>query len=478
MRTESGLSTVGDRKMNRAEQLVEPLEEVHLKDYLRIIQKHRWLVIGAFFVVVVTATIGTLSQTPIYEAVTTILIEREPPKILNIQDVKVLDTQDQAYYQTQYEIIKSRPVIQKVIENLGLAKRMPALEKAQDPVEALLTFVEVVPKRNTRLVQVKVEYPDPALAAEVANAIGHTYERFNLEIRLKSTRDAVGWLADQVGELKAQVQDSELALQRYREKAGMVNIEQQRMITAQKIVDANKAYLDAQAERLAREARLRELEELAKDRKGPQLAIVLGENPLIQKLRAEVASLEIELSKALRVYKEKHPEVQKLRSQIEQANGKIQKEIRDALNAVTAEYQMAKSREEAMLKRLNDLKREALELNEKEIQYQALLREANTSQQLYELVLKRMKETGLAQGQETTNVQVVEEAVVPFTPVKPRKALNISLSIVVGLIFGIGLAFFREYLDTTVRTPEDVERHLGLPVMGIVPLFERRDEGG
>jgi uncharacterized protein involved in exopolysaccharide biosynthesis len=447
-------------------------DEIHLRDYLRVLYKRRWLAMTVFTAVVSLVTIGTLLQTRVYEGSVKLLIDREPPRVVAIQEVQPLDATTQDYYQTQYEIIKSRPVIERAIENLNLTRRMPRLAKADDPARALLGVVRVEPKRNTRLVDIKVQDPDPNLAAEVANGLAKAYARYNLESKLNSAREALLWLSEQMNELKAKVQDSEVTLQKYRVKSGIVGVEQQRNITAQKMMDLNRAYLEAQTQRLGVEARLNELNALAKG--GVQSGLLLADrdNPLLQKLKADASDLEVQLSKAMKIYKEKHPEVLKLRSQMEQVQERMRQEIQTALKAVDAEYKVAKGREDALAGRLEAVRREALDLNEKEIQYSALQREASSNQQLYDVVLKRVKETGLSGGLETNNVRIVEEAQAPKSPVRPRVLLNISLALVVGLMLGCGLAFFAEYFDNTIKTPEEAERYLGLPTLGLIPLFE------
>lgn len=446
--------------------------ETHLHDYLRTILKYHWVVLTCFVVIVGTVTIGTFLQTPIYEGVARVMIERELPRVLNIQEVQAIDAGSQDFYQTQYEIIKSRPVLSKVIESLRLTSRIPGLENSPEPTGVLLGKVLVEPRRNTRLVDIKVRDPDPKLAAEIANGVAHAYGRFTLETRLKSARDALTWLSEQMNELKANVEDSELALQKYRQRAGIIAIDQQKGMIAQRIGELNKAYLDAQAARLAIEARLREMQALARTAAVSPLGVVLVDNPLMQKLRAEASELEVQLSKVLKTYKEKHPEVLKIRSQMDQVNERIKAEVQVVLRATEAENRLAKSREDTMLQRLNAAKQEVQDLSEKEVQYGVLAREANSSQQLYDMVLKRTKEAGLSGGSEATNVHVVEEAIVPKTPVAPRKARNILLAAVLGVSLGIALAFFLEYYDTSIRTPEEVERYLGLPTLGVIPLFE------
>lgn len=448
--------------------------ETHLHDYLRTILKYRWVAITCFAVIVGTVTIATFLQTPIYEGVARVMIEREMPRVLNIQEVQTLDATSQDFYQTQYEIIKSRPVLAKAMETLHLASRIPGLANSPEPTGFLLGKLRVEPRRNTRLVDIKVQDTDPKLATEIANGIAHAYGRFTLETRVKSARDALNWLSEQMSELKAKIEDSEIALQRYRQRAGIIAIDQQRGISAQRIGELNKAYLDAQAARLAIEARLREMQALTRSAAWSPSAVVLVNNPLIQKFREEVAGLEVQLSKASKVYKEKHPEVLKIRSQIDQVNERILAEVQVVLRATEAEYRLAKNREDTMFRRLNAAKQEVQDLSEKEVQYGVLARETSSNQQLYDMVLKRAKEAGLSGGLEATNVHIVEEAIVPKLPVAPRKARNILLAAAVGLFLGIGLAFFLEYYDTSIRTPDEVERYLGLPTLGVIPLIEGR----
>jgi uncharacterized protein involved in exopolysaccharide biosynthesis len=444
-----------------------------LTDYLWVLRKHQWLITGIFLVTVIAVAIWTFLQVPIYSAVATVLIDPEPPKVLNIQEVSPMGTSgwDPNYYPTQYEIIKSKPVLERVIETLNLKKRLPELARAREPHRLVLGALTVEPKRNTRLILIRYDSPDPALAADVANAVATAYVQYNLDLKLKGARDALGWLTSEAASLKRKVEESSAALQNYRVKAGILGTQEQRQITAQKIMDFNKAYLEAQAQRLSVEAKLRELVQIAKDPSGAQTIFTVADNPLIQKLKGELSELEVEKAKLSKTFKERHPEILKVDARIQQVSQKLDAEIQNMLRGVQTEYKVAKAREETLLNNVNQLRREGQDLNEKEIQALTLQREAESNQQLYEAVLKRFKETGVAGGLETNNVRVVEEATAPVVPVRPRKTWNLLLSVVAGLALGMAIAFGIDYLDTTVKTPDDVERYLGLPVIGIVPAF-------
>src|SRR5215831_5020440 len=417
--------------------MTEPRElipERHLADYLLVLRKHQWLITGIFLAAVVTVGVWTFRQIPVYQAAATILIDPEAPKIVNIQEVTPVGAAgpyDPAFYPTQYEIIKSRAVLNKTIEALKL-KRSPEL--ATEAVLRSSLFVE--PRRNTRLVLITVEQSDPVLAAEVA--------------------------------------ESAVALQNYRVKAGILGLEVQRKITAQKIMDFNKAYLEAQAQRLAMEAKVQQITQIAKDKSAAQLITGVANSPLIDKLRGELADLEVERSRLLRTYKEEHPEILKIDARIQQVQQRLDGEVQNMVSAAQAEYKAAKAREDTLFNTVTQMRREGQDLNEKEIQYLALQRENETNQQLYDSIAKRLKETSVTGGLETNNVRVVEAATAPSAPVRPRKAWNLGLAVVVGLGLGIALAVAIEYFDTTVKTPDDVERYLGLPVIGIVPRFQAK----
>jgi uncharacterized protein involved in exopolysaccharide biosynthesis len=445
-------------------------------NYRRLLRKHRWLMTGIFLLTVLTVAIWTFVQVPIYQAVATILIEPEPPKVLNIQDVVPMGgASDRNFYPTQYEIMKSRPVLERAAAALKARTQLAARSDGTDGVaDELSAAITIEPKRNTRLVLIKIDGPDPARAAEAANALANAYAKYNVELKLKGARDALSWLTEEAGRLRAKAEESSQALQNYRVRTGILGMQEQRQITAAKIMDFNKAFLEAQAQRLSLESKLQELNRIAKEPAGVQTIFTVADNALIDRLKGEASTLETERSKLLKVYKEKHPEILKIDAQIQQVKQRLEAEFQNTLQAVQTQYKVAKAREDTLANQVNQLRQEGQQLNEKEIQYQNLQREVESNQALYESVLKRMKETGVAGGLEDSNVRIIEAAAPPTVPIRPRKARNVALSIAAGLALAFGAAFALEYLDTTVKTPDDVERYLGLSVIGVVPAFHAR----
>src|SRR4029450_9446489 len=270
-------------------------------------------------------------------------------------------------------------------------------------------------------------------------------------IKLSGDQEALAWLTEQMNTLRAKVQESSVALQNYRVKVGIMGLQEQRQITDQKIMDFNKQYLESQAQRLSAESKMNELQRTDNERGGAQTIFTVADSPLLQRLKQEASELDVQKAKLSKVYKEKHPEILKIDAQIEQVNQRIEAETQTMLRAVQTEYRVAKAREETLLGNVNRLRGEAQELNEKEIQYLNLQRASHSNQQLYEAVLKRLKETGVTGGLETNNVSIVEEATVPRVPIRPRKMVNLIIAILVGLLIGGGTALTIEDFDTTDR---------------------------
>ncbi len=453
----------------------EPSANVHLKDYLRLLSRHRWLITTIFVVTAVTGTVWTLLQTPTYRGSATVLIEPEAPKVLNIQEVTTIGAASTEYYRTQYALMTSRPVLATAVEALSRGNRTAALAalgagRGVKPTGSL----SIEPIRSTELVLVQFEHPNPVVAAEVATVVAHAYVKYNLDAKLKGTRDAVQWLNEQMSGLRSKVEESAVALQNYRIKAGILGIQEQRALTAQKAQEVNRAHLEAQAQRLSIESKLSALNRIAREQATTENLSTAVDDPLIRKFKTELAELHVQRSKLLQTYKERHPEVLKVDAQIQQLTQRLETEIQKALRSLETEYRVARAREDSLLGSVNRLRAEGQELNEKEIQYGALQREQESNQQLYEAMLKRVKETGVAGRLDSNNARVVEDAAVPDAPIRPRKALALVVSLLLGLGLGIAAALSVEYLDTSVKSPEEIERVLGLPVIAVVPVFEVR----
>jgi polysaccharide biosynthesis transport protein len=444
-----------------------------LRRYLRAVWKRRWFCASVILVTVASAVIFTSMQTPMFQASATVLIDPEPPKVVNrVQDL-VQGAGSEEYHATQVRLIQARPVIEGAVQRLRAKQQFDGIGESGDAYWRVLGGLTVDPVKNTRLVNVRFMDADPRVAAVIANAVAQEFVRYNLEVKNKIAQEALVWLNEQLASLRTQTQQSSKALQAYQARADLMGLKEQQDLAHQKIKAAMSAYLDAQNQRLAIEIKLRELSRASQDSKGAEAIYSVAADPLIQKLKSEASDLQIERTRLGQIYKEKHPDLQTLDSQIKQINLRLQAEIQRLLRAVETELKVARIREETLAASVDQIRKEARHLTERETQALGLQWEKDSNEELQGAVLKRLKEMGVATMLEASSVRLVEPAFPPGLPSRPRKSLIWSLSVVAGLALSIGMALLAESLDNRVRSREDIER-AGLTLLGIVPIFEVR----
>jgi succinoglycan biosynthesis transport protein ExoP len=298
------------------------------------------------------------------------------------------------------------------------------------------------------------------------------YIEQNLEAKLSASKDAVNWLAKQLEASQKKVAESEAALQAYKEQHAIISFEDRQNIITQKLSELNTAVNNTRIKRIGVEAQYNQVQQYLNSNgdlnKIESLSQVIN-NPLIQRLKVELANLESERSDLLKKFREKHPNVIALNSQIVTIQDSINAEVNQIVDSIDSEYQLALAQEKEMTAALDEQKREAMELNEKAIAYGILEREVESNKRIYNALLQRTKETSVTEQLETSNIRVIDRATVPTYPIAPRKKLNIFLAMVVGLVLGTVLAFFFEYLDNSIKTPEDIKQYLDIPFLGFIP---------
>ncbi len=503
------------------------LPEPGLHDYLRVLYRFRWIALIAFLVTVFSTAVATFTMTPVYEATVKLLIEAESPKVVTFQDVIQEAQQRQDYYQTQYDLLKSRSLARRTLDSLNLwnhpqfaghlsavaagssrpersfglrrllggavsavaglfssrekPAELPAAGETAAQAKAIDVFLEdltVSPVRNSRIVDVKFRSPDPVLAARVANAHARNYIEQNLEYRFLASKEATDWLAQRLTEQRRQLEASEAALQRYREQNDAVSLEDRQNIVVQKLADLNAAVTRAKTERLEKEALYNQLRALQTDRSALDTFPAILSNPFIQELKGQLAELQREEAQLGEKLGDRHPDMIRVRTAIQTAEAKLEGEIAKVVQSVRNEYLAALAQERSLAEALEAQKREALQLNRKAIDYGVLQRDVESNRQIYESLLQRAKETGVAGELKASSIRVVDSAEVPRSPTRPRKGLNLLLGAVVGAMLAVGLAFFFEYLDNRVKTPDEIKAYLGLPFLGLVPRVSPKEVRG
>ncbi len=476
----------------------EKQKEMHIYDYLQILYKWRKPAIIFFLVIVCTVTIVSFLITPIYRATSRILIEREAPKVLNMQEILPVDASSTEFYQTQYKILQSRSVALMVVQTLNLGqnkifnpkKKVPTDPREKKDLElkiaaGILKNLKIEPIRNSRLVDVNFENRDSALAANITNAIVNSYILQGMEWKTATSSEAKNFLTKQIEEQRMRLEESEQALQGYKEKYGIVQLTPQTAgqkesenIAMQRLSGLTASFIQAQTARLEAESKNREVQALLSKGASYESIPQINNNYLVQRLRENEAKLSSQLSELSQKYGDKHPRMIQLKQEIESTQNKIVEEAKQVISSIRNEYAIARAREASARAALEGQKTETQKLSEHSIQYGVLLREVEKNRELYENLLKRLKETSVTQELGTTNVRIVDAAEIPKLPAKPKKMQNFLLSIVAGMFTAVGLAFFLEYLDNTIKTPEDVKKYLGVPNLAVIPTVDFKEEVG
>lgn len=456
---------------------VEPLD---LMGYWRVLWKHRLTVLGVATATLLAALAATLLATPIYRATTSIQIDREALKVVEFDgDQRPVESGSASdFYQTQYELLQSRALARRVAGRLGLAQDpgfREIYESPADPATATQTAINVVqagltvdPIRNSRLVRVHFDSPDPEFSARVANAYADGFIASTLERRFDASSYARTYLEERLEQLKVRLEESERELVQFAQREQIVNSEEGQSLSAQNLSELNSEMAQAQAQRIRAEARWRQ----AAAGTGAGLSADMLANSIVRPLQQRRAELEAEFQDKLSVYKPAHPVMLQLRRQIDEVDRQVQRELGDIRASVKAEYDAALREEQLLSGTMASMRVEVLDLQSRSIRHNILGREVDTNRQLYDALLQRYKQIGVAGGVSTNNVSVIDSAEVPGNKFKPSLGKNLALALLAGLLAGCLAAFLLEYLDDTIRSPDELERAFGLPMLGSIPLLK------
>lgn len=493
----------------------EDEEGVDLLHYWGIIVKRRWTVISVVVAAVALAVVQTMLTTPMYSSTVTVQIDAEPIRVMTSDGV--VPRHDFTYIPTQLEVLRSQSNAERVVQHLGLAEGegislkpsplaaffyslftpsseaeteeapadadaagTPAPDAAASEVdeaaiqrrriEGLAGFVRggmsVEPVKDSRLIRISFAAADPELAAKIANGIAESYIESNLDRRVDASSFAMRALETSLADTKARLEASERALINFAQEQQLVDVDNNEPLAAQNLSGLNEAIASARQDRIAAEARLRSLQT------GPLSAIpeVLTSD-LINSLKESRSVLASEYQQKLATFKPDFPEMKQLKGRIDELDRQIEAATQTIRASIEAEFRAATQREQMLQAQLDAARGEVFEARGRAIEYNILKREVDTNRQQYDALLARFKEVGLASDINVgaNNISIVDRAKVPGAPFKPNLTSNIQAGLMLGLILGILLALLVEYLDDTVKVPEDVERKLQLPLLGVIP---------
>jgi succinoglycan biosynthesis transport protein ExoP len=465
--------------------------EPHLYDYLLILRKHLWQILSFTLAVVTVVAIATFRMQPVYVATARVEIGRENANILPFQGTDsydvVLDSEN--YIETQSKILTSETLALQTIRNNALSAR-PEFASPNGPSEAIasgslanqnrppelagfLGSLSVKRVPNSRLMDVSFESTDPQLAARIVNAHINSYIEQNFRSKYEATAQASTWLTSQLDDLRIKVQRAEDALITYERQNQIWTLDDKQNITTQRLADVNKELTDAQSERMRKES----LFQFAKSGNLDAVPQVQSNITLMDLLKRR-EDISGQYNDALSQYGPNFPKVLRLQAQLKDLDDNATKEKQKILAILESDFREARERETTLTGALDEQKVAANQMAEKLVEYNILKREAEALKTLYDGLMTKLKETAISASLRSSNIRVVDPAMIPSAPARPAKTRNVALAFLVGLIGGIGLALMREYLDNTVKTPDDVETLSRLPSLAVVPQFAGSNGAG
>lgn len=465
---------------------------MQLQDFWRIIKERRKIVKLAFFTTVVTTLVASLLWPAKYESTATIMLDYDSSNPMNMSVVVPQSLTSVEYVNTQIEIIKSRRISEGVVEILNLDKLPDIIAsfneaKESNPLffwrtpktmdikrwladEFLSKYVKVEPARDSRFLYIKFYSPEPAFSAAVANAFAKSYNNYNLELKVSPFKDAGKWFSEKLKDAKGQSDKASEQLREYQQKKGI--IAQQGAVyddALQRLDQINKELATAKAKLYETKVALKRLE----DSKGnyESLPEVLS-NSFVQGLKTEKVKLETQLTELSGKAGTKHPQYMRLKSMLDTLNAKLNNEMQTIASSLLQDNVSAGQRVNSLESAVAGLKKQSTATNLSRYEIDSLSRESESSKQAYDLVLKKFSESALQSDINRTNVFLVDAAVPALSKHSPKVKLNLALSIFVGLFLGVGLAFFFDYLDDTIKSAETLERQFGLAVLGTISATE------
>jgi polysaccharide biosynthesis transport protein len=492
-----------------------------LSDLLGMILKHKWTLLLVVLVSTGIAGINTFLLRPTYRATTVLQIERAPARVVDFQrggnvDIDQASVDEYMGLKTQYELLRSRSLAERVIDDLQLDRSRnaapppltpsvitakPETPKASsaggdglfdrivsgyrklstpstaDPqtlgheavVGAFQGAMAVEPIVNSRLVRLSIDNVDPVLAAKIANATAQTFVSLGQERRIESSAYAKTFLEDQIKQMKVKLEESERRLNQYAQQKQILTLDEKTNVVSQTYVDYAGALSKAEQDRIRAEALWNTVQ------RNPEAALQ-GEksDKTVESLKIHKAQLDSEYQQNLRVYKADFPKMLQLKAQINEVEAQIKNEVAAISAHIKAQYEVALNQETQLREKLSNTRKQVLTTQDNSIDLNLLRREADTNRQLYDSLLERLKQVNISSNLTTNNLSIVDSANPPLFPYKPNLQSNLLAGLGIGLFLGLCLVFLLEYLDDSIRFPDMVERVLGVPLMGVIPVGDKK----
>lgn len=475
--------------------------------------RHKYLI----FLALVLALIGAVSLnsilTPVYSASTSMIIDKEKvvSPITGQQAEYESWLSETMTFNTHFKLITSRQVLELAVAYIDFGPEdesqaldcngsgklfqkyictlrknfkllVSSVDNSEEPAEPnessaqairLLNMIEVEPVDDTRLINVISRHRDPEIARQAADAVAQAYIDFNVSNRMEASQHTLKLLKDSLYEMKGSLEEAETEFAEYKQKVKLISFEKSQEMVVDKVREFNDAYFEARNRRLELNTRLAQLRKIIRANGQLDQLGSLVTNAIISSLYNELVAAELELSRLSKVYKSKHPKMIQIKSKIYEIKGKLKAEIGKELKNLEVERSILLSKEKVIQKTVSEYEKDAMDTGRKQLRHDILKRNLDMNQELYDSILSRLKEVDLLGKVDVSNVRIVEAAILPEKPVGPNKIRNLIIAGILGLIAGVGISFFREYLDRSLHSEDDIQNYLKLPVLGTIPLAEK-----
>ncbi|AYC31451.1 polysaccharide biosynthesis tyrosine autokinase [Pseudomonas cavernae] len=497
-----------------AQRQEEDDDEIDLLKLWQTIWHRKWSILTLVLVVSMVAILAVFAITPIYRAAATLMIEEKAAKVVSIEQVYGLEGTGSEYLQTQFELLKSRSLAERVVRQLNLTthpefdprqqpeplidirgllanfdfnKVVPAtlpgdLEEGIDPTEAeifdtvtkdLMERISIEPQGKSQLVKVQVDMADARMAALAANALANGFIESQLEATMDMSMTATNWMNSRLGELRTKLKDAEDRLQAFREAENLVDVDGVATISAAELTLTGERMIDARRQRAEAESQYRQVQAMRGGgwERLASIPAVLG-HPLIQQFKAEEAKARAKVDELSRRYGARHPAMDAARSDLSAGSASLRGQVEQVVAGIERNYQLAAANENSLQASFNTNKSQIQDISRKEFKLRELQREVEGNRALYDTFMTRLKETAATSDLDSANARVVDQAVVPSEPIKPKKSLIVAIAALLAGFIGVGLTLLLDALNNTFKSTEQVESRLNIPVLGILPLMK------
>jgi len=489
--------------------------QIHLLDRLAVVYRHRAIAASVFVLTALAVILQSYSAVQVYQAHARVLIEDERSTAVPGLKVENQYYEDpEPYYQTQYKILQGRDLARKVVRNLKLrtvgefngnqvpretmtsmvrsslrrtlafarggapapAASTPAVDETPDEsglVDAFIGRVSVSPVRGTRLVDVGFTSTDPEFAARAANALAEEYVTQNLAIKLQGAQNMLEWLDKELINQQRKVQEAEGALADYRERQNALSLDDKQNIVVQRLNKLNDDVGLAKTRKARAEVAYNQIRQIVPNELTTAPAIL--QNAEVAQAKNALQTAQRERAEKSERYGDKHPEMQKAAATVQEAQRVYELEVARAAQSIKSDYETAVLEEQTLTHNLNAAKIDAQDLSKKSVDYNLMEREANSNRQVYEALLQREKELRVSSNSRANNVRIADLAEVPKAPMGSGSGRAWPIGLALGLVLGIAVPFMLDYINDSVKTPEDVTKHLKMPYLGLVPAVAGGD---